>query len=184
MARLAPRERQASHFSAVPAVVKTRAPKAAASWIAVEEVGPDGEEGFRQRRRLHRVVAAREGQRLGRRHGAILRIAAAIGERADLIAHPIGGDALAERHDLAGDLQAEDGAGIGRRRIVALALQHVRPVDARRRDANEDLAACRMGRMLFHHHQIVRAAVFGEPDIGHGRWHWHGLAPRVFEAWL
>jgi hypothetical protein len=35
IARSAPRSSQARHFSALPAVAKTRAPKARASWIAV-----------------------------------------------------------------------------------------------------------------------------------------------------
>ncbi|GAA4158401.1 hypothetical protein GCM10023069_00080 [Shinella granuli] len=84
------------------------------------------------------------------------------------VAERITRDVVAERHHLAGDFEAEDGAGIGRRRIVALALEHVRPVDAGGRDAHEDLAVLRLRRAAFHHHEIVGAAMLAEPDIGHG----------------
>jgi hypothetical protein len=50
---------------------------------ALEQVGPDGEEGLGQRRRFDHLSAARHGQALARRRGAIFGIAAAGDERAD-----------------------------------------------------------------------------------------------------
>ncbi len=52
----------------------------------LEEVGPDGEEGFRKGGGLHCIITLGEGQRLTGRQTAIFGITAAIGERADLVA--------------------------------------------------------------------------------------------------
>ena len=113
MARSAPRATQAAHFSAEPAVAKTRAPKARASWMAVvpmplappwtrsdspggepaalEHVVPDREEGLGQGRRP-RPGRGRwgTGRHCGDRRRAVLGVAAARDERADLLADGAG----------------------------------------------------------------------------------------------
>ena len=133
----------------------------------LEEIGPDGEEGFRQSRGFDGVVTLREGQGLPGRHGAILRIAAAIGERADFVAQLEFGNAFTQSNHLAGDFKAEDRACILRRRIGALPLCHIRPVDARRLDLHQNLAFCglRQRRLRKPHH--LRAAMGREVDEAH-----------------
>ena len=123
--------RQASHLSAEPAVTKTVAPNALAEHdrrgadagraamheqrlarlqaAALEDVGPDGEEGLGERRRLDHGEAGRDGQGVGlvrprsirhsrRRARARRRASPSLKRVAP----------CAARHDLAGDLQAGD----------------------------------------------------------------------------
>ncbi len=148
----------------MPAVTITVAPKALASWIAVvpmpleppwtssvspgcsaaalEDVGPDGEEGLGNAGRLdHReALRDRQGIRLVRRRS--IRHSRRRDQRADPRRRLVkAGDARPGRHDLAGDLEARDVGRAGRRRIAALPLQHVGPVDAGRVDLDQDLAA-------------------------------------------
>ena len=71
---------------------------------------------------------------------AIFGIAAADHQRHDLVAELPAPDARAERDHFAGDLEPGNvGRALGRR-IVALALHHVRPVDAGGRDLHQHLA--------------------------------------------
>lgn len=133
----------------------------------LEEVGPDGEEGFRQRGGLDGVVPLGEGQGLPGRHGAILRITAAIGERADLVARFKFADAFAERHHFSGNFEAEDRACVLRRRIGALPLRDIGAVDAGRLDPHQDFASGggwqRCLRKLHH----LRATMGGKVDEAH-----------------
>ncbi|MCZ7655086.1 MAG: hypothetical protein M5R42_13665 [Rhodocyclaceae bacterium] len=76
----------------------------------VDQVGPDGEPGFRQCRRLCHVQAGRNRQGMRSRRHAILGIAAARHQRRDTVADFPFADALAQRGYRAGDLRAEDGA--------------------------------------------------------------------------
>ena len=108
MARAAPRATQAAHFSGEPAVTSTRAPwalghldgggadargsavdeqgLAGLEATALEDVGPDGEEGLGQRGGLGQVEAARDGEALHGGGDAVLGVAAARHEGGDRVA--------------------------------------------------------------------------------------------------
>src|SRR3546814_8341548 len=95
---------------------------------ALEHVHPDREEGLRQAGRLLQREALGHRQALrGRRH-AVLGIAAAGDQRADLVSQLGLGYAVAQRYHLAGDLEAGEVGGTLGRWVAALALQAVRPV--------------------------------------------------------
>ena len=108
-----------------------------------EQVGPDGEIGLGQACRAHGVEAGRPGQALRQRGCAIFRIAAAIDQGADAVAHGETGGVGADGGDLAGNLQSENRACVLGRRIKAAALHDVRPVDAGGHDADDRLAFAR-----------------------------------------
>jgi hypothetical protein len=142
-------ERRA-HFSGEPAVTMIVTPNSLPSRIAVvpmplvppwtssglaglraaalEEVGPDGEEGLGQGRRLDHREAGRHRQALALGRDAILGIAAAGDERADRLA------LSRAPGDGAGDFEPGNGRRPRRRRVEAAALHHVGPVDPGRRD--------------------------------------------------
>ena len=69
-------------------------------------------------------------------------------------------DALARRDDLAGDLEPGNGRGARRRRIAAVPLEHVGPVDPGERDLDQHLARRRAA---------ARAAVSGAQHLGSAR---------------
>ena len=120
----------------------------------LEQVGPYGEEGFRQRRCLHHVIVRRDRQALARRRHRILRIAPARQQRAY---------ALADQHirtapgrdDRAGDFQPRNVRSAGRWRIFALSLQDVGPVDAGGGDPDQHLVIAGNGQGAAHRHQRV-----------------------------
>ena len=167
----APSSRQTSSLAAVPAVVNTRAPARAASWMAIvpmpleppctrkaspapqpgqqEDVRPDGAGDLGQRRGGGQLDAGGPGQQLPRRDGDPLGVAAAGEQRAHLVADRPAGHALADLADDAAALQAEDVAGALRRRVEALPLQEVGAVHRRRRDVDDHLAraAHRVGHL-------------------------------------
>src|SRR4029077_11020974 len=89
---------------------------------AVEHIGPDGEECFRDRGGLDHREALRDRQRIRRVRLAELRITPARNERAGLVADAETRSALAESGDLAGDLEARQVRSTGRRRVMALPL--------------------------------------------------------------
>src|SRR3546814_9806377 len=97
---------------------------------ALEDVVPDREERLGQRRGTDHVESVGNGQDLRRRRSAVFGIAPTGQEGADLLADLQVADAHSQRDDGSGHLQAGQGAGPGGRRIAALALQHVGPVDA------------------------------------------------------
>ena len=107
---------------------------------ALEEVVPDGEVVLRQRRGVQHVEALRRRQALRRRHGAVLGVGAARRQRAHRIADLPARDAVAERRDRAGGLEARQVRRARRRRIGAGALREIGPVHAGRRDLDQDLA--------------------------------------------
>ena len=87
---------------------------AGAQRAALEDVGPDREEGLGQRRRLYRVEAARDREALDRGNHAIFRVAAAAHKRTDAVSHGPGRDAVAQRVDRSGQLEARYVRGAGR----------------------------------------------------------------------
>src|SRR5690606_9930006 len=99
-----------------------------------EDVGPDGERGFRPGSCLLHGLGCRLRQALRQGSNAALRLAAACHQGADPAAQ---GEAVAvvrmlqiPTDDLAGQLQTHQLAGTGGRRIVAFTLGHIRTVDA------------------------------------------------------
>ena len=136
----------------------------------LEQIGPDGEEGFRQRRGAQRVVALGPGQALRGGRGAILGIGPAIGQRADLIAHRPTGDGGADGRDLPRAFQAQDGRGAGGRRIGTLPLRDIRAVHAGGLDPDQDFVRLRFRARSGgdpHHLRRARAVHLNIPHAGH-----------------
>ena len=75
---------------------------------------------------------------------------------------------LAQRDDGAGDLEADDGRRIGRRRIRAGALQAVGPVDAGVTHLDQHLAALRLRHRTFGDAEHVRWSRLAGSDVTHG----------------
>ena len=166
MAASAPSFRQAAHFSALPAVAITVAPKALASWIAVvpmpdvppwtSSVSPAVSRPRSKRfgqtvKKVSGIAAASTierpsgtGRALVSCTDAVFGIAAAGEERGHRVADAKARRAGAERRHLAGDLQPGNvGRSAGRRRVTAEPLQHVRPVDAGGPHADQDRGSSR-----------------------------------------
>ena len=80
---------------------------------ALEDIVPDGEIGFRQRRGLDQVEALGHRQAQCGRRDRVIGIAAAGDQRADLVADGQVADAAAARDDLAGHFEA---GNVGRAR--------------------------------------------------------------------
>ena len=135
---------------------------------ALEDVGPDGEEGFRDRRGFDRRKAGGNRQGVAFVGEAIFGVAAAGNERRDPRAERVTRRARPERGHLAGDLQAENVRCAGRRRIDALALEDVGPVDARRLDLDEDFARARDRARPGLKLENLRPAGSGREDRAHG----------------
>jgi hypothetical protein len=134
----------------------------------LEDVVPNGEQGFRQRRGF------RKGQALGHRQAvpglgdAVLRIAPARNERADFLTGQKLTHTVAQCRDGAGNLQPRDRRGARRRRIIAKPLHHVGAIDAREGDLDQHLAGAGPG-----HPDGFRAQDFGAAGCivangGHG----------------
>lgn len=108
-----------------------------------EQVGPYGEERFRYRSSLNPIHAFRNGQGLTGRHAAKLRVATAIGQSTDFVAQLVFAHAFAQRHDFTGYFQPWNRTEARFHRVLAGALQGVRPVDPGGMHADQDLAgAC------------------------------------------
>ena len=106
---------------------------------------PDGEERLRERRALRHREPAGNRQALLRGRGAVLRVAAARHQRADLVAHAPLRHRTVHRDDPPGDLEPRDVGGARRHRIVAAPLQHVGAVHAGGGDGDEHLAGAGRG---------------------------------------
>jgi hypothetical protein len=76
---------------------------------------------------------------------AIFGIAAAHHQRHHAVADLPALDVRAECYDFAGDLEPRNIGRAGRRRVEALALHHVGPVDAGSRHLHQDLAGAGVG---------------------------------------
>ncbi len=107
---------------------------------AIEQVGPDGEERLGNSRGLARPVTAGQRQRLRFRHDAVLGVAAARDERADVVALAPAHDVRADGRDGSGDLEARQVRHARWRRILAEPLQDVRPIHACGLDAHQQFA--------------------------------------------
>jgi hypothetical protein len=75
----------------------------------VNQIGPDGEEVFRQGGRLREIEPARDRQAVAGVSHAIFRVAGSGRQRADLVAEVPPGDCVAACRNTAGDLQSENG---------------------------------------------------------------------------
>ena len=134
----------------------------------LEDVRPDGEEGFRNGGRFAKAEARRDRQRLACRHGAVFGIAAAVGQRANAIAGRKRCDLRADLNNHARHLEAGHGGDALRHGIQTLALQNIRPVDARRLHLNEHLMLPDGGDLPFADLQYLRAARLADSNIFHG----------------
>jgi uncharacterized small protein (DUF1192 family) len=134
---------------------------------ALEQVGPDGEEGFGDRRRLDHAERLRDGQALAGRGEAIFGIAPAGDERAHRLAEERRIDALPQRGHGSGYLQTGNRGRAGRGRIEALALHHIRPVHARRGDPDQQLARAGVRHRPLDGHEHLGTAGLGRIDRLH-----------------
>ncbi len=107
---------------------------------ALEDIGPDGEEGLGDRARLGERQAPGGGQGIALVDHSIFGIAAAGDEGADGRADRKAAGTFALGDHRAGEFETGDVGGAGRGIVAALALQHVGTVDAGSRDGDEDLA--------------------------------------------
>ena len=107
---------------------------------AFEHVVPDGEQRFGQGRGLvEREVRRHREAKIGRCK-AVLRIAPARYQRADLLAEQRRIDPFAEQHNLPRDLEPGDWRSARRRGVKPLTLDHIGPVDPGESDLNQHLA--------------------------------------------
>ena len=191
MARSAPSLRQASALSCEPTVTITFEPNALASWIAmvpmpdeppwISSVSP-GFSAPRSNTLCQTVISVsgiapascdrqrrRHRHRLGVLRDAILRVAAAGDQRHHLVAELVLGRACAERDHFAGDFEAGQVAGAGRRRIGAGALRDVGTVDAGGHHLDQDFAGAGHGNAAGFRQQHFGAAGLADADDGHLR---------------
>ena len=127
---------------------------------ALEHIVPYGEQRFGDCRgdfHRHRLGHAQAMRRMCQ---AVFRIAPARHERADTPAQHFGRRALADRHDGARYFEARDRRGTGRRRVVALPLDHVGPVDPGVSDTDQHLVLARLG-----HGQLLGPQYLGSAGL-------------------
>ena len=134
----------------------------------LENVRPHREEGFRNGGRFAKAEASRDRQRLACRDGAVFGIPAAVGQRADAIPGGKGRNLRTNLHDHARHLEAGHGGNPLRHGIQTLALQNIRPVDARRFHLDEHLMLPDSGDLTFADLQYLRATRLADSDIFHG----------------
>ncbi len=134
---------------------------------AIEHVAPYGKQGFRQRRGLDQGKPIGDRQALARGYRHVLGVAAAIGQRADAVAHIPTFDALSDCGNLPGHFQAHNRRCAGRRWIKAHALDDIRPVDAGRGHSDQDLSRCGHRLVAIGQLHRVRPAVFRQIDKSH-----------------
>jgi hypothetical protein len=145
---------------------------------AFEHIVPDREECLRNRAGFHHAERRDDRQRVALVHRHVFGVAAAGDERRDLVAGLPALHAVAERHDLAGDLEAWN---IGRARgrgILSLALHHIGAVHACGRDPDQHLARLRRRHVALLWHQHVRLAGLADRDCGHAGRDAHRACPR------
>ena len=144
-----------------------------AQLAAPEDVGPDREVGFGQRRRADRIHSRRNRQRLRRGHHGVLGVAASRNQRADQIALRPARRLTVEHRTNAGhgsrELEAGNVRCAGRRRVTSLTLHQVGPVHARRVDPDEDLVRPGLRHGPLDRAQHVRSTELGNLDRNHAR---------------
>ena len=120
--------------------------------LARPQPGAREDRVVRGREDLGQPAGVGEADGVGHRHELALvddrelGLAAAAGDAHDAVADREACGAVAERLDLAGELEAGDVLrAAGRRRVATAALEHVGAVDARRAHADEHLAGARLG---------------------------------------
>ncbi len=116
---------------------------------ALEEIGPDREERFRNRRGFARSEPVGQRERLRRRRHAVLRVATARHERAHCVPDVPPRDVGTDGRDGAGNLETRDVRCAGRRRILPQPLQDVRTIHTGRLYAHQYVAGSRHGHRAF-----------------------------------
>ena len=134
---------------------------------ALEDVGPDREEGLGDAGGLDHREALGHRQALPLRRGAVLGIAAAGDERADAVAALPALHVIADRDDRAGDLEPRYVRRAGRRLIHAPPLQHVGPVHPGGRDLDEHLVRPDLRHVALRRLEDAGLARRGDLDGGH-----------------
>ena len=134
---------------------------------ALEHVVPDGEESLRNRGGLDHRKTCRHRQRVACKSQAIFGVTPADHERHQFVALVPARHARADLCDLASDFQSGNFGRTFRRRIVTLALHHVRPVHARGGDSHQDFAFARRGYRLLLRHKHVGSARLADRNRGH-----------------
>ena len=131
--------------------------------------------------RLDEGDAGRHRHHLPDRHGHARGVPATGEQGAHLVADRPALDALAELGDPAAALEADDVGGAGRRRVEALPLQGVGPVDRRGDDVDQHLAGGRASGRRPRRRTGPRAPGPGGDDGAHGisprRGRWSGRPP-------
>ena len=125
---------------------------------ALKDIAPHSEEGFRQRCCFNIRQSSRYWQALPHRRNAQLRITAASDQSANTVTQPEAArsDCLCiARNNHAGHFQPRNIRGTWRHGVVTRPLQHIRPVDARSTDADQQLARTRHGRRPFSQPQHI-----------------------------
>ena len=146
---------------------------------ALEDVGPDGEERFRNRAGGDQIDTRRDRKTLLRGRHAHRRVTAARHERAHRVADLPLPDVGADGGDRAGHLETGDVARAGRRRIRASTLKHVRPVHAGAGDSNENFLGTRHRIRTLDRHEHLGTARTADLDADHS---WSDPAPAAIDA--
>src|SRR5207249_5220537 len=128
----------------------------------------DGEECLRDRRSAGEIETVRHGEALRRRRDTVLGIAAARHQRAHVLALAPAAHVGPDRGNGPGHFQAGNIRRARRRRIPALPLHHVRPIDTGGRDLDQDLAASRLGPRALHRDEHVRVTRLANLYSDHG----------------
>ena len=125
---------------------------------ALEQVVPHGQQRLRQGGRFLHAEIRRDGQALAGGRDRVVGVTAAVGQGADPVAGLPATDCGSHSEHFPGHLQAHDGGGVLRRRIQALALQQVGPVEPRCADLDQQLIGGRCGHRAL---RYADAAVVG-----------------------
>ena len=134
---------------------------------ALEDIMPHRHERLGQASRFGHAKPGRHPHARSLKRQRIFGIAPASGQRRHLVARLPARDALAKRGNLAPGLKPRDVRHSRRRRIKPLALQHVGPVNTRRRNLNENLAAAGAGHWHLGNGEHIGAAGFADDDRFH-----------------
>ena len=148
-----------------------------------EQVGPHSEEGFRYGGGLNPVHALGDRQSLASGHRAKLRITAAIGQGAHLVAQAERGHAVAQRHHFTGHFQTRNRAHAGLHRVFARTLQGVGAIHPGGVHADQDLAGTGHGHLRLARLEHLWATGRGDFDQGHVVREHHLKLPAAMSVW-